>query len=232
MSILGRVLQSLSKVGVREAILVVGYRGDQVRRFAGQDYDGVKIRYVVNDRHAETNTAYSLWLAKRYLSTDCLLIEGDILVDVAALKRIFDCSPNESVWTAIPVAPGNDEGILLAHNIAGYVTSARLVAESDSNVPPLSYKCAGIQLLTRTMARALAANLDEVIANVQLRTYADQVLAEMLTENSMKLCSLEGLRWAEVDDLKDFIRARQLFTVSASPGVLSPREVSDQDLTV
>ena len=78
-------MRILSKCGISKAILVIGYQKEQIQNVIGHRYEGIEIEYVINQRFAETNTAYSLWLAREYLSSPSLIIEGDILFDVGFL---------------------------------------------------------------------------------------------------------------------------------------------------
>ena len=223
-SILERTLRLLSQGGVSEAILVVGYEADQIQRVIGNRYAGLDLTYIFNEQYNETSTAYSLWLAKSYLKKDCLLLEGDILFEMEVLHRVLGCSIDRSVWAAISITPGNDEGILLRRNGVGYVIAVQLVRRAEHRPLAFGYKCAGIQLLSAVMAQSLAAKLDHAINKGQTQIFADLLLGEALTETSIKLCSLEGLRWAEVDDQEDFHRAQQLFKINDIPSVVSSRE--------
>jgi len=214
MPILERSLRALSQSGVSSAVFVVGHQADQIRHFVGSQYAGIEITYLFNSQYAKTNTAYSLWLARNYLNKECLLLEGDILFNAETLERILHCTSGQSVWAALPIEPGKDEGILLQRNKSGYVEAVHLVRHPEKTCPNLSYKCAGIQVLTAQLARRLAVQLEAVINRGQVRIFADVVLGEILNETPMKLCSLEGLSWDEVDDLEDLRRARQRFEVS------------------
>lgn len=213
--ILERALEALGDCGVREVVLVVGYRADQVRRFTRDRFDGLTLRYVVNERHSETNTAYSLWLAREYLDTDLLLLEGDIVFDHTAIRRILETAGAASAWAAVPVGPGRDEGILLARSRGERVRRVDLVRPPDTRPPELSHKCGGIQLLKAPTAVAFARALDGAVADGGARVYADLVLGELLTDHEMRLCSLQDVRWAEVDDPDDLERAREVFAPEA-----------------
>lgn len=213
-SILERALRSLRQCEVSEAILVVGYQSEQIQYVFGHQYAGIDIQYVVNHRFDETNTAYSLWLARDYLDVDCLLLEGDVVFDVQVLKRVLRCSKGRSVWASIPVTRGQDEGVLLGRSENGYIAQVCLVSQSNCRPPGLNYKCAGIQLLTAKMACTFALRLDHAICSGQTRVFADLVLGEVLDQTSMVLCSLDGLRWGEVDSVQDLERVQQLFSAA------------------
>lgn len=210
-SILSRALHALSETGVSNTVLVVGYEANKIQQEIGHHYAGIDLEYVYNSLYVETNTSYSLWLAKNHLNADQWLLEGDILFDAHVLRRILRCSEDRSVWAAVPAGPGKDEGILLEPSEAGYVAAVELVRKPERRAYSLEYKCAGIQLLTASMAQSLVSRLDQLVVSGQTHMYADLVLGEALGRDSMVLCSLDGLRWGEVDDLEDFQRVQRLF---------------------
>ena len=211
-SFLERSLNILAKYDVSKAILVVGFQAEQIQHRIGNRYEELEIEYVTNPRYAETNTAYSLWLARDYLSSQSWVIEGDILFDEYILDHIVSCSSGKSAWAAVTITPQNNEGILLSRNGTGYVSRLKLIRQPQDRNPELKFKCAGIQLLTAGAARDLASKLDDTIQNGEVRKYADLVLGEIFDEHPMVLCSLDGMRWAEVDDLDDYQYAKQLFS--------------------
>ena len=215
-SFLERSLHALSKCGLSKAVLVVGYRKEQIQNVIGHRYEGIEIEYVINHRYAKTNTAYSLWLARDYLLSQSLILEGDIVFDEAILSYILSCSGGKSIWAAVPVTPLRNEGILLSRNGTGYVSRLKLVRHTQNESTDLKFKCAGIQLLTAGASQSLALKLDETIQKGEVRKYADLVLAEIFDKYPMILCSLDGMRWAEVDDLDDYESAHQMFSTTTS----------------
>lgn len=216
-SILERALQGLSQCGVREIVLVVGYASERVKQFARDAYDGMDIRYVYNESYLETNTAYSLWLAREYMLSRVLVLEGDILFDAKALERLNAEANGGSAWAALPVKARRDEGILLERTDAGNVGRVALVREPQLRQPTLAYKCAGIQLLSEATARAFASKLEETLNAGGTRMFADLVLGKVLKRHPVRLCSLEGIRWAEIDDPMDLAHARAVFGGSRVP---------------
>ncbi len=56
-------LSALDQEGVRDIVMVVGYRRDQIMEAARQRFPRMNYTFVTNHRYEETNTAYSLWLA-------------------------------------------------------------------------------------------------------------------------------------------------------------------------
>src|SRR4029453_7376892 len=73
LSLLERQIQTLRAVGVEDITIVVGFGADQVRERCGP-----KVTYVENPRHAETNSMYSLWLARHALADGFIVLNADV----------------------------------------------------------------------------------------------------------------------------------------------------------
>ena len=87
-TILQRLIQSLSEHGFTRLVIVVGYLGHRVRDFLNERNDELEIEFVTNPRYATTNNLYSLWLARLSIDEPCLLLESDV---------VFDCSSTYSL---------------------------------------------------------------------------------------------------------------------------------------
>lgn len=86
--ILVRTLQALPKE-IDSIVIVVGYKGDQIRRSIGESFEGRPIIYVVQKELK--GTADALWTAKNIISTEeFLVLNGDDLYireDLEALVK-------------------------------------------------------------------------------------------------------------------------------------------------
>jgi choline kinase len=107
-SILDFTLRNLSKSGVEDVVVVVGYAAAEFadRQQWLEDRHGVHLTLVHNDRAEEWNNAYSLWCAREYLAGGALLVNGDTL---------HPPSVEEALLAAAERGPGGDrrDGSLL-----------------------------------------------------------------------------------------------------------------------
>src|SRR4051794_18971904 len=73
-TVLGSTLQNFAAVGLRRAIVVVGYRAEAIAGLVPElERDtGVSIELVGNDHAEDRNNAYSLWCARRWLAEGVL----------------------------------------------------------------------------------------------------------------------------------------------------------------
>lgn len=64
-SLIDRTLTQLSQLDLARVVIVIGYKGDNLRQYIGNEYKGLKIEYIENPVYDKTNNIYSLSLAKR-----------------------------------------------------------------------------------------------------------------------------------------------------------------------
>lgn len=86
-TILEYLLDNLSAVGLKDVIIVIGYKGDQVKKKIGTRYKDCHIKYVNNPDYAITDNSYSLWLARNLIPDGMIFFNGDIVVHENILRR-------------------------------------------------------------------------------------------------------------------------------------------------
>lgn len=106
--LLSRSVDSMIACGIDRFVVVTGYRAESVHRFFRENYPGLAVEFIHSERYAETNNAYSLWLAQGAFTGDgMILMDGDILYQhqIAELMLTPSGLPN-----ALAVRGSNDLG--------------------------------------------------------------------------------------------------------------------------
>ena len=89
--LIDRTLECLANYHLSRIVLVVGYKGENVKHYVGNNYKGIDIVYVENPIYDKTNNIYSLYLAKDYLlEEDTILLESDLIYEPAVIERIIE----------------------------------------------------------------------------------------------------------------------------------------------
>ena len=97
--LIDRVLKQLSSLTLNKVILVIGYKGTQLKEHIGDVFNGMPIEYVENPIYDKTNNIYSLSLVKDELRRDdTLLLESDLIFDDTLLHLLMDSAyPNAAL---------------------------------------------------------------------------------------------------------------------------------------
>ena len=93
--------------GASELVVVVGYEADAVRNFFGDEYRGVPISTVVQER--QRGTADAVRAARPELDGPFVVLNGDNLYEPEAIATLFDTAP---AIAAIEVEDPGNYGVL------------------------------------------------------------------------------------------------------------------------
>jgi len=90
--ILHHVIESLAQSGIRNIVLIVGYKKEQVYDYMGSgEKFGVDITYVTQER--QLGTAHALALAKAVVEDEFLVLPGDNLIEADTIARFVAVKP-------------------------------------------------------------------------------------------------------------------------------------------
>lgn len=123
-TILEYQLVTLHSVGIKDVVLIGGFRVDKLRDYAlryvaahGLD---LRIKVINNREYDVTNNLYSLWLAREEMTTDFVVINGDNVFDRKALQKVIRQS-DQSASVAIHRNPSYDNEDMKIRLVGGQV---------------------------------------------------------------------------------------------------------------
>ena len=86
-TILSRQLRLLAATGIREIVMTTGYYDRVLTEYAEGLGLPIEIRFVKNEKYAETNYIYSIYCARKELDDDLILMHGDLVFEARVLDR-------------------------------------------------------------------------------------------------------------------------------------------------
>jgi len=90
--ILAYVIESLAQNGIRNIVLVVGYRKEQIFNYMGSgEQFGVDITYVTQEQ--QLGTAHALVQAKGVTENEFLVLPGDNLIEAGTIAQFVEMPP-------------------------------------------------------------------------------------------------------------------------------------------
>jgi choline kinase len=204
-SLIDRSLDALAAYGIGDVSIVVGYQQQRLR-----DHLGSRVRFIENPRYRETNSLYSLWLARDAVLDGAVIMNSDILASPALIGRLAGAPVEDAVlidtassfgdeemkvkvWQGFAVDFGKDLPIWDAHG---------------ENVGMLKFGPRG--------ARRLIGHLDALVAAGQVNGWAPQAFRALAQEWPLRAVSTDGVPWTEIDFPSDLERARQIARSTAT----------------
>lgn len=211
--LIDRALRQLSELDLRRVVIVVGYEGQKLMDYLGDNYQGLKIEYVNNPVYDKTNNIYSLSLAKDKLQEDdTLLIESDLIFDDGMFNLLADNPyPNLALvakyesWMDGTMVKIDDDNI-----IVDFVPKAAFrYSETDSY-----YKTVNIYKLSKDFSQTkYVPFLEAYTKAVGNNEYYENVLRiiTFLNSHDLKALPITNEKWYEIDDKQDLDIAEALF---------------------
>lgn len=212
-SLIDRTLTQLSQLDLNRVVIVIGYKGDNLRQYIGNEYKGLKIEYIENPVYDKTNNIYSLSLAKKELQEeDTLLVESDLIFDDSLFPMIVDNPyPNLALvakyetWMDGTMVRLDDE-----NNIVDFVPKKAF----EYNDVDSYYKTVNIYKFSKDFLRTqYVPFLDAYTKALGNNEYYEQVLRviTLLDKCDLKALPLSGQKWYEIDDVQDLDIAETIF---------------------
>lgn len=200
MPILERQIRALRDAGVDEIAVVVGSHADRVRRIVGGG-----VHYVENARFAQTNSLYSLWLARPLLVEGFVVLNCDVLFHPQLLTDLMTARCE----AAAVIACRNDGEVLGEEEMKVKVRRGRVI-EFSKQMPPEDADGENVGMLKfgAGAARALIEDLDRLVADGHVRDWAPLAFGMFAARRSLYAVPTRGYPWIEIDFADDYERAK------------------------
>ncbi len=197
-SLLDHQLDALRGQGLESVMVVAGYCADAVEaELAG------RASLLLNPRHAETNSLYSLWLAREHARDGFVLVNADVLFDPEILRRVL-ASPHPEVLAVERRQRFEAEEMkveLQGERILALGKSLPSERAQAENVGVLKFSAAGAKVFFDKVEELLTAGAEK-----QFVPYGFNAIA---AEHPLYAVPIEGLPWTEIDFVEDLLRARE-----------------------
>lgn len=211
--LIDRALDCLSKVGLSRIILVVGYKGDNVKAYVGNSYKGIDIVYVDNPIYDKTNNIYSLYLAKDWLlKEDTLLLESDLIYEPSVIEKIV-CNPYPNLALVDKYESWMDGTVVTLDKESKIVNFLSKKQFKYSDIDQY-YKTVNIYKFSQEFSTSYYVPfLKAYCAALGRNEYYEQVLKviTLLEDSPLKALPLAGEKWYEIDDIQDLDIASGMF---------------------
>ena len=199
-SLIERQIESLQRLGIDDVVVVVGCEHHHVRRVCGKN-----VSYIENARYAETNSLYSLWLARPLLYEGFVVLNCDVLFHPALLQDLLTSRHEDALLLGYREA---HQPLFGEEEMKVRVRHGRVVEMSKTMDPA---KADGENLgIVKFGARGAAALVDimgRIVGEGRLREWAPRAFTEFAQEHPLHAIGTRGLPWIEIDFPEDYERA-------------------------
>ena len=221
MTLLERQIQALRSSGIDDIHVVVGYGADSVRATCG-----TSVSYIENICYHQTNSLFSLWIAREHMLDGFVVMNGDVLFHPQLLKNLLSSDYESALLISYcdrETTPLGDEEmkVRLRNGTVAEITKAMNPKKADGeNV--------GIGKFGPAGAKVLIEKMDELIGAGAHRDWAPRAFREFALERPLHAVGTCGFPWIEIDYPEDYARAVD----EILPLILMDEELAQDQLLV
>ncbi len=219
-TLIERAIEALVDNGVKRLILVVGYKGENVKKYLLKDCKNSKVKeielvFIDNPIYDKTNNIYSLYLAiDEFKKEDTILLESDLIYQPELIKRLVKNKEKNLVSVAKYEQWMDGTVVKLCEENNNIV---EFIEKKNFNYNDINqyYKTVNIykfskQFINKEFIPFLKAYIEAYGENEYYELIL-KIIAHM-SRSSLKALDVSDLDWYEIDDSQDLDIATCLFS--------------------
>ena len=210
-TLLERTVRAMQQAGIKEFVVVTGYRGNMIRSFLEnlvnlENLEKPSFTFLHNTDYEHNNNIYSLWMAGEVVrGKDFLLMDSDILCDPAAV---------------VAIAQQEETALALNRHECGE-EEIKVIVDADNHITEINKTCnpkdaigesVGIEKMTAEYSTALYQELDQMIVKEGLiDVFYERCFERLIPQgHTFKVVDTTHYFSYELDTPQDFQRAQEL----------------------
>jgi choline kinase len=210
---LGWQLHALAEAGIGEAVVVTGFRTERVEQaLPGLTPAGMRVRALFNPFYKVADNLASCWMVRQELAGGALILNGDTLFGREIAQRLL-AAPAADITVTIDRKPDYDDDDMKV------VTAGDRLEAIGKKLPQAKVNGESIGFLRFSAAGAAAfvAEIERTMRTLEGPSlwYLSAIHRLANAGVDVRVASIEGLPWAELDFPADLIDCRAIATAWA-----------------
>ena len=184
-TLLQRTVDAMISAGVKELVVVTGYRENMIREFLTIRYPQSTINFIDNPDYEHNNNIFSLWLAMEKLhGNEVLLMDSDILCDPEAVRRVAK--------KPVPALA------MQQHELGE--EEMKIVVDADGRITEISKTCSPADAIGESVGiEKMTAEYTEAIYQELRKMILDEGLIDIFYERAFERLIPQGHTFEVVD---------------------------------
>jgi choline kinase len=190
-------LEALHDAGVGKILVVVGHKAEEVRKTLGN-----RVEYIENTLYSETNSLYSLWLARDWLKGPFVLLNCDLLFHPEILDRLMSKGGNALAFDSTSTRGKEQTKVA--------VREGKVIDLGKDLKPELTRgESLGLLVFDAQGTHSLFSRAHALIENGAEKSWVIEAVRSACTEVEVQALNVAGSPWVEIDFPNDFERAQR-----------------------
>ncbi len=196
-SLVEHQIEALNDAGIGRILVVVGYKADEVRRVLGE-----RVEYVENTRYDETNSLYSLWLARDWIEGPFVLMNCDLLFHPQILDTLTSRGGNGLAYDSS--SSGGSEQTKVKLRGGRVMDIGKDLSSEAAHGESIGLSCYDAKGVHNLLARC-----DALIDKGEENCWSIEAIRAICPTVEIKAYNVAGMPWVEVDFPNDLVKAEK-----------------------
>jgi len=213
-TLLARNVRLLHEAGIDDVVVVVGCAADTVRRSLSD------VTFVENAQFAQTNSLYSLWLARTLLADGFIVMNCDVLVHPQLITDLLSAWHEDALLLSYrdPQTTYGDEEMKVRVHCGCVTDISKVMDPSDADGENL-----GVVKFGARGAAALVSEMDTLVNAGDVKAWVPRAFKAFADRHPLHVVGTRGLPWTEIDFPEDYQRAVEVVLPQIEQDLLSTR---------
>jgi len=210
LTLLETQLHSLKEAGIREVVMIIGYRAAQIEAKLEAYRSDFNFQVVFNPFFDTSNNLVSVWMARHLFSDEFITINGDDMFDASIIRNLMNCEHDITMVTDI--RDQYDEDDMKIISVDGLVKQVSKTIPLDL----ANGESVGIIKFQGDGPRVYAETLDAMVRDPEnLQVFYLKAIQRMIdTGHAVHLSQCSPDDWGEIDFHPDLALIREHVTRS------------------
>lgn len=200
------IIDALCQSGINEIVVCTGFESVKIVNFCESKYPLLNFHFVKNAEFEDTNNMYSLFLARKHLNDDLIILNADLVFDSEIIKGLIN-----QKCTSVAV----DKGRYMEESMKIIVRNDVILNISKNISKKEAYGCSiDVYKINKADVNKLTLEMKRIIQDMGEKNQWTEVMLDNLFSSGnivAKPFDIGSSRWYEIDNYTDLAEAEILF---------------------
>ena len=198
-------LEALLDLGVKDISIVIGYHREILIRHLTNTFPTLNFNFIINHHYFETNTAYSVYIGKKVLNENHILMNADVVYPKGLLNKLIDTKHKTALAVDIKSC-GREEVKVIDGGSDKIVAIGKELIETQC-----LGEFIGVAKLSKDFCNLFSNSLEDLIDSGGVNDYFEAAIQPILKKIDIYYVDVSEFPCMEIDFIEDLEKARGLF---------------------
>tara|TARA_B100000575_G_C23076572_1_gene620132 strand:+ start:562 stop:1296 length:735 start_codon:yes stop_codon:yes gene_type:complete len=198
-------LDALKALNIKDIIIVVGYHREMLMENVRQNFPDMNFHFLINHHYFETNTAYSVLIAKNHINSDLFLMNADVVYPISLLSDVFSSEYKNVLAVDIKIC-GEEEVKVIDGGSNKVVAIGKDLIEDQC-----LGEFIGVAKLSKNFIIHFMDSLERLIKAGGKNDYFEAAIQAIINDVELNFLNVSQYPCLEIDFIEDLKIAERLF---------------------